>query len=71
MCSICGQTPCNCRCPNFKLIPTECPCCICGDDIQPNEKYLKNKDSDYVHYNCIDDIEWLINWATLDVKGGE
>lgn len=69
MCSICRQNPCNCRCPNFKSIGLGYICSICGEEIQLGEKFLTNKDNEYVHYECLSDIKWLLNWLNVDIKG--
>ena len=52
MCSICGQTPCVARCPNYTLKKAKHYCSICEECILDGEEYIENDDGEYIHYDC-------------------
>ena len=68
MCEICRQMPCHPRCPNYVLPKAFHYCSICGDGIYDGEDYIENQDGEYIHYECVQGIRWLLNWLGYEVK---
>lgn len=69
-CEYCGIT-CgehDYRCPNYIPPRTRHYCSICGECICDGEEYIENYVGDYVHLECICDVEWLIRWLGYEVK---
>ena len=54
MCSICGQTPCAARCPNYTPKNAKHYCSICEEGILDGEEYIENDNGEYRHYDCLD-----------------
>lgn len=54
MCSICGQTPCVARCPNYTPKKAKHYCSICEEGILDGEEYIENDNGEYRHYDCFD-----------------
>ena len=54
MCSICWQTPCAARCPNYIPKKAKHYCSICGESILDEEEYIENDNGEYRHYDCFD-----------------
>lgn len=68
MCSICRQTPCNCRCPNYIPPNVTHYCSICGEGIYDGEEYIENDDGDFRHYNCFFGMRDLLEWLGYEIK---
>ena len=68
MCEICRQIPCHSRCPNYVPPKASHYCSICGDGIYDGEEYIENQDGEYIHYECVQGIRWLLNWLEYEVK---
>ena len=67
MCEICGQNPCNPRCPNYSV--TGYPVCeICKNPIQIGEEYIENDLGEFAHYGCIDTVRQAIYWLGYEIK---
>ncbi|MCM1500423.1 MAG: DUF2175 domain-containing protein [Clostridium sp.] len=68
-CDICGRsTGHDPRCP--KYIPEKAAhyCSICGDGIYDGERYIKNSNGEYIHYECTYTIKELLKWLGVEVK---
>lgn len=68
MCDICRKYPCDCRCPNYSELKSIHYCSVCGEEIQNGEEYIENYKSEYVHFECLTGIRWLINWLGYKVQ---
>lgn len=69
MCEECrkliGHDP---RCPHYiALSKTNHKCCYCDEYIDKYEKFAEN-DGEYVHIDCIPNIDWLLDWLNVDVR---
>ena len=42
-------------------------CSVCGEGIYEGDEYIEN-DGDYVHFECIPNIRWLLGWLGYDIK---
>lgn len=53
--------------PSYK--PPRAPfyCEICGQGVYEGDEYIE-KGGEYVHFECIPDIIWLLNWLGYDIK---
>ena len=68
-CEFCGQVGTHdYRCPNYIPPKAKYYCCCCNEGIYQGEHYLDNQNGEYVHRNCIPDIDWLINWLDFKVE---
>lgn len=68
MCSICGQTPCAARCPNYIPKKAKHYCSICEEGILDGEEYIENDNGEYRHYDCFDGMRDLLEWLGYSVK---
>ena len=68
MCSICGQTPCAARCPNYIPKKAKHYCSICEEGILDGEEYIENDDGEYRHYDCFDEMRDLMEWLGYSIK---
>lgn len=68
MCSICRQSPCHPRCPNYVPLKASHYCSFCGDGIYDGEKYIENLDGEYRHYDCFYGMRDLLEWLGYEVK---
>lgn len=68
ICSICGQTPCNSRCPNYKPPKTDHYCSACGEGIYDGEEYIENENGEYQHYDCLCGMRDLLEWLGYEIK---
>lgn len=68
ICSICGQTPCNSRCPNYKPPMTDHYCSACGEGIYDGEEYIENENGEYRHYDCLCGMRDLLEWLGYEIK---
>lgn len=61
MCAVCGQNPCNPRCPNAPEPEAVTRCSRCGEEIMPGYKYMALCDGDICE-ECLEDFsveDWL------------
>lgn len=68
MCSICGQTPCAARCPNYTPKKAKHYCSICDEGIYDGEEYIKNDNSEYAHWECVDYGRDLAKFLGYEIK---
>lgn len=69
MCEICGSLwKHHSRCPYYKETRASCYCSVCGQGICNDEEYVRNDNGEYVHYDCIQGIRWLLDWLDRDVE---
>lgn len=68
MCSICGQTSCAARCPNYIPKKAKHYCSICEESILDGEEYIENDDGEYRHYDCFDGMRDLMEWLGYSIK---
>ena len=68
MCSICGQTPCVARCPNYIPKKAKLYCSICEEGILDGEEYIENDNGEYRHYDCFSGMKDLLEWLGYSVK---
>lgn len=68
MCSICGQTPCAARCPNYIPKKASHYCSICDEGIYDGEEYIKNDNSEYAHWECVDYGRDLAKFLGYEIK---
>lgn len=68
MCSICNQTPCNIRCPNYSSEKVGHYCSICNEGIENGEEYIVNDIGKYAHWECIDYGRNLAKWLGYEIK---
>lgn len=69
-CDICGMLiKHHCRCPLYEPPKTSYYCSSCGEGIYPGDRYIKNQDGDYRHYECVYGMDDLLNWlnCTVDI----
>ena len=55
------------RSPSYRVPKTFLRCAICGQGIYEGDEYIE-KGGEYVHFECIPDIIWLLNWLGYDIK---
>ena len=67
MCDVCRQNPCSPRCPNADEPKAYHYCSYCGEGIYEGEKYIKNDDDKYIHYEC-PSIKELIEFLGYKVE---
>ena len=69
-CEICGMynNHHDLRCPNYKYPKFITRCDVCGEGICDGEEYIKNLDGEYVHYECVKGIRWLLDWLGYNIK---
>lgn len=58
MCNICGQIPCNVRCPNAAQERPAAICCECGEGIYPDDRYIESING-YLCYDCLQGLSAL------------
>ena len=68
MCSICWQTPCAARCPNYIPKKAKHYCSICGEGILDGEEYIENDNGEYRHYDCFSGMKDLLEWLGYSIK---
>ena len=70
MCSICQQTPCPPRCPNYTPPKTYHTCDFCEDEIQIGETYIESDNGKYAHYECfhLSGIYDMMDFLGLEIK---
>lgn len=68
MCSICGQTPCVARCPNYTPKKAKHYCSICEEGILDGEEYIENDNGEYRHYDCFSGMKDLLEWLGYSIK---
>ena len=68
MCSICGQTPCVARCPNYITKKAKHYCTICNEGILDGEEYIENDVGEYAHWECIDYGRDLARWLGHEIR---
>ena len=68
MCKICRKYPCDCRCPNYKEPKSIHYCSVCEEGIQNGEEYIENYQGEYIHFECIQGIRWLLKWLDCEIK---
>lgn len=68
MCSICRQSPCHPRCPNYAPPKASHYCSFCGEGILDGEEYIENIDGEYRHYDCFNSTRALVEWLGCEVK---
>ena len=68
MCSICGQTPCVARCPNYTPKKANHYCSICSNGILDGEEYIENDDGEYAHWECVDYTRDLVKFLGYEIK---
>lgn len=68
MCEICNKLMCDSRCPNYNAKTSEYKCCsVCEEEIAQNEEYIVNTNGEYIHFECIKGIRWLLKWLGYDI----
>ena len=76
MCSVCLNTPCHPRCPNYSPPKTTHYCSICNEGIYDGEEYFENENGDIAHWECIEEmtrrefIEWM-GYKIKSMKGDD
>ena len=68
MCSICGQTPCVARCPNYIPPKAKHYCSICEEGILDGEEYIENDNGEYAHWECVDYARDLAKFLGYEIK---
>ena len=68
MCSICGQTPCAARCPNYTPKKAKHYCSICEEGILDGEEYIENDIGEYAHWKCVDYGRDLVEFLGYEIK---
>ena len=68
MCSVCLQTPCHLRCPNYILPKTTYYCSICNEGILDGEEYIENYIGEYAHWECADYGRDLARWLGHEIR---
>ena len=68
MCSICRQSPCYPRCPNYAPPKASHYCSSCGEGICDGEEYIENQDGECRHYECFHGIRDLLEWLGYEIK---
>lgn len=68
MCEICKKNPCDYRCPNYTSSKAIKHCVICEEGIQNGEEYIENYRNEFVHFECIRGIRWLLNWLGYEIQ---
>lgn len=68
MCEICKKNPCDCRCPNYISSKARKHCVICEEGIQNEEEYIENYRNEFVHFECVRGIRWLLNWLDYEIQ---
>lgn len=67
MCQYCLHNPCVPGCPNYVEPKAAHYCSICGQGIYAGDEYVANG-GDYIHFECIPSMRWLLDWLGYDVK---
>lgn len=68
MCEICKHNPCLSQCPNYIPKTSNYICCLCGEPIYIYDQYVRNNHGEYIHRDCISNIDWLIKWLGFEIK---
>ena len=68
MCEICKKNPCDYRYPNYAPSKVTKYCVICKEGIQSGEEYIGNYRNEFVHFECIQGIRWLLNWLDYETQ---
>lgn len=55
-------------CPYYEPEMANHYCSICGDGIYEDDEYVENQDGEQVHYECINNLRWFIDWLGLKVE---
>mgnify|MGYP006874692574 CR=1 FL=1 len=66
MCSICWQTPCAARCPNYIPKKAKHYCSICEEGILDGEEYIED-DGRFAHWDCIDSKWELAEFLNYEI----
>nr|DAN90699.1 MAG TPA: protein of unknown function (DUF2175) [Bacteriophage sp.] len=56
------------RCPNNKIKIPNYTCCYCKEGIYPDDEYLESYDGEYIHRDCIPNIDFVIDWLGYETK---
>lgn len=67
MCEYCHFTKCPPGCPNYNPGKASHYCIICEEGIYEGDEYIEN-DGEYVHFDCVPGMRWLLDWLGYDVK---
>lgn len=67
MCRLCLRNPCVKSCPNYIPKKAKYYCSLCGDGIYDGEKYIKNIDGEYRHYDCFQGMRELLEWLGYEI----
>lgn len=59
--------PINCgRCPDCATVEI-LTCEICGKEIKYGQEYIENNINYYAHYDCLEDVDTLIDFYNIRV----
>ena len=68
-CEFCAQVKIHdYRCPNYIPPKAKHYCCYCSEGMYQGQCYLDNQNGEYIHRDCIPNIDWLINWLGFKVE---
>ena len=69
LCDLCGRTNGHIKgCPYYEPEKSDHYCPICGDGIYEDDEYVENPDGEQVHYDCVTNLRWFIDWLGLKVE---
>ena len=68
MCSICRQSPCHPRCPNYTPPIAGHYCSFCSEGIYEGDEYIENDIGEYRHYDCFYNTRDMLEWLGYEVK---
>lgn len=61
--------PINCgRCPDYSPADTKFICSICDYGIYQGDYYVENKNGEFAHYECLDSVREVLEFADLYIK---
>lgn len=68
MCNYCLMSICPPCCPNYDEQKPILYCHFCGEGIYVGDKYIKNDDGEYAHWDCLDYTGDLVKFLGYEIK---
>ena len=56
------------RCPNYTEHISRYRCTYCNDLIRAGEEYVRNDNGEYIHKECIFDVDSIVKWLGYKIE---